>query len=82
MAHPISVRLDEDIQATLEAAARERGIGLSTYLRDVAAREARRLQRGRIRAQSRAVADYVASSSEADEFYADWGTPSDVRKAK
>ena len=82
MAHPISVRLDEDIQATLEAAARERGIGLSTYLRDMAAREARRLQRVRIRAQSRAVGDYVASSTEAGEFYSDWGTPADVGKAK
>ena len=73
MGHPVSVRLDEDIQSTLEAAARERGIGLATYLREVAANEARRLRRERIRAQSRAVEAYVASSPEAQAFYADWG---------
>jgi uncharacterized protein (DUF1778 family) len=76
MGHPVSVRLDEDIQSTLEDAARERGIGLSTYLREVAANEAKRLRRERIRAQSRAVGAYVASSADAGEFYADWGTPS------
>jgi uncharacterized protein (DUF1778 family) len=76
VAHPVSIRLDDDIQATLEKAARERGIGLSTYLREVATKEARRLRRERIRAQSREVGVYVASSPEADEFYADWGNPS------
>ena len=75
MAHPVSVRLDDDIQATLEDAAKERGVGLSTYLREIAAREARRLRRERIRAQSLAVGDYVASSPEASEFYADWAIP-------
>jgi hypothetical protein len=72
----VSIRLDDDIQATLEDAARKRGIGLSTYLREVAGREAKRLRRERIRAQSRAVGDYAASSPEASEFYADWGRPS------
>ena len=76
MGHPISVRLDKDIQATLENAARERGIGLSTYLREVAAKEAKRLRREHIRAQSRGVGAYIASSAEAREFYEDWGTPS------
>ncbi len=73
MGHPISIRLDDEVQATLEAAARERGIGLSTYLREVAATEARRLRRERIRAQSKAVGTHVASSEEASGFYADWG---------
>jgi hypothetical protein len=73
--HPVSVRLDDDTQSTLEDAARARGIGLSTYLREVAATEAGRLRRERIRAQSRAVGAYVASSPDAREFYADWGTP-------
>jgi hypothetical protein len=76
MAHPVSVRLDENVQATLEDAAKERGIGLSTYLRELAANEARRVRRERIRAQSRAVGAYVASSPEAHAFYVDWGTPS------
>lgn len=75
MGHPVSVRLDEAVQATLEDAASERGVGLSTYLRELATAEARRVRRERIRAQSRAVAEYVASSPEAQAFYEDWGTP-------
>jgi hypothetical protein len=74
--HPVSVRLDDVVQSTLESAAKERGIGLSTYLRELAAAEAKRVRRERIRAQSRAVGDYVASSPEARAFYEDWGTPS------
>lgn len=75
MGHPVSVRLDEDIQVTLEDAARARGIGLSTYLREVAGNEARRLRRERIRSQSQAVGAYVANSPTGQAFYADWGTP-------
>ena len=75
MGSPVSVRLDDDAQEVLEAAARERGIGLSTYLREIAEREAKKIRKEKIRAESRAVADYVASSLEAQAFYADWGTP-------
>ena len=75
MGHPVSVRLDNDVQVTLEAAAKERGVGLSTYLRELAEVEARRVRRERIRAQSRAVGAYVASSPEGQAFYQDWGTP-------
>lgn len=75
MGYPVSVRLDDDVQSTLEAVAKERGVGLSTYLRELAADEARRLRRERIRAQSRAVGDYVASSPQARAFYEDWGAP-------
>lgn len=59
----------------LEGAARERGIGLSSYLRELATAEAKRVRCKRIRAQSRAVAAYVASSPEASAFHEDWGTP-------
>lgn len=75
MGSPVSVRLDDMVQEILESAARERGIGLSTYLRELAAAEARRVRRERIRAQSRAVAEYVAASPEARPFYEDWATP-------
>ncbi len=75
MGHLVSVRLEQDIQTTLEEAARERGMGLSSYLRELAANEARRVRRERIRAQSRAVGAYVAATPEAQTFYADWGTP-------
>jgi uncharacterized protein (DUF1778 family) len=82
MGHPISVRLDNDDQTTLESAANERGIGLSTYLRELAMIEAKRIRRERIRAQSRDVAAYVASSPEAQEFYRDWGTPAEPTRRK
>ena len=75
MGHPVSIRLDDDTHATLEDAAKARGIGLATYLRELAANEARRVRRERIRAQSRAVGAYVASSPKGQAFYAEWGTP-------
>jgi len=75
MAATVSVRLDDDVRETLEAEARARRIGLSTYLRQIAIETAARLRRERIRAQSRAVGEYVASSTEAAVFYDEWGTP-------
>jgi len=81
MAHPVSVRLDDEVQSTLEEAAKERGIALSAYLGELAAGEARRVRRERIRAQSRAVAAYAASSPEARAFYEDWGAPDTGTKA-
>jgi hypothetical protein len=75
MSDPISVRLDDEIRETLEEEARSRRIGLSAYLREVASAEARRVRRERIRQQSRAVGSYVAASTEAQEFYAEIGSP-------
>jgi hypothetical protein len=75
VAAPVSVRLDDDVRQTLEAEARARHIGLSTYLRQIAGETAARLRRERIRVQSRAVGEYVAQSAEADAFYQDWGMP-------
>jgi hypothetical protein len=71
----ISVRLDDDVQATLEEVAAASGMGLSTYLRRMAESEVRRVKRERIRAQSRTVAKYVAASADARAFYDDWGIP-------
>ena len=82
MGHPVSVRLDNDVQATLEDAAKERGVGLSTYLRELAEIEAKRVRRERIRAQSRAVGAYVASSPAGQAFYEDWGTPTAEDEAR
>lgn len=75
MTVPISVRLDEDVRATLEAEAKDRGIGLATYLRQLAAEAARDVRRKRIRAQSAAVGRYVVENPAARAFYEDWGTP-------
>ena len=69
------MRLDDNVQEVLEAAASERSIDLPTYLREMAEAEARKIFKERIRAESQAVAKYVVSSSEAQAFYADWGTP-------
>jgi uncharacterized protein (DUF1778 family) len=74
MPRPLSLRLDEDDQTTLESAAKQRGIGLSTYLRQLAADEAKRVRRERIRQQSNDVGRYVADSPDAQAFYADWGS--------
>jgi hypothetical protein len=71
---PVSVRLDDEVRSALEGA-KERGIGLSTYLRELAVAEAKRVRRELIRAQSHAVAAYVAASPEARTFHEDWGTP-------
>jgi hypothetical protein len=60
MAAPLSVRLDDDVRETLEAEPRARHIGLWAYLRQIATETAARLRRERIRAQSRAIGEYVA----------------------
>jgi hypothetical protein len=75
MTAPISIRLDDDVRATLEAEAKERGIGVATYLRRLAADAAREVRRKRIRAQSEAVGRYVAENAEAREFSEFWGKP-------
>jgi hypothetical protein len=72
---PISVRLDDDVREALAAEARLQGVGLSSYLRQIAAEAAARLRRERIRQQSHAVGEHVALSPEAAEFCRDWGTP-------
>ena len=75
MGAPISVRLDPDVQKTLQDEAKRRQIGLSKLLRQIAADAAWEVKRRRIREQSEAVARYVASSPEAQEFFEFWGTP-------
>jgi hypothetical protein len=71
MGVPISIRLDEDVRAELEARAASQGIGLATLLRDLATQAAREARRARIHAASARVGGFA----EAQSFYADWGTP-------
>jgi len=75
MAAPISVRLDEDVRATLAVETRNRGIGLATYLRQLATEAAREIRRNAIRAHSAAVARQIAENPEAKDFAEFWGTP-------
>ncbi len=75
MGVPISIRLNDDVRAELEAEASLRGVGLATYLRDLATEAARAARRERIRRDSAAVGERAAASVEGRAFYADWGTP-------
>jgi uncharacterized protein (DUF1778 family) len=75
MTAPISIRLDSDVRETLETEARIKGVGLSTYLRDLAKQAARDVRRARNRADSERVAAYIATNPEAKAFFDDWGTP-------
>lgn len=75
MSSPVSVRLDDATRALLETEARERKIGLSALLREIAAEAAKEARRRRIRQQMQKVADHIASSPEAAEFMREWGTP-------
>jgi hypothetical protein len=75
MSGPISFRLDDTTRELLEREARERKIGLSTLLREIATDAAREARRRRIRQQTQAVAEYIASNPEAKEFFDFWGTP-------
>ncbi len=74
MSAPISIRLDDDVRSELEAQARTRGIGLATLLRELAADEARRARRARIRQASAAVGGHAAQSAVGQAFYGEWGT--------
>ena len=73
MKAPVSVRLDDDVREILEAEAQSQGIGLATYLRRPASDAAREARRARIRAESAAVARYIAENPEAQAFMEDWG---------
>ena len=75
MPSPISIRLDDDVRATLQAEARAQGVGLATLLRRIAADAAREVHRARIRAQSADIGRLAASREEVRDFYRDWGTP-------
>jgi len=75
MSAPISVRLDADVRETLESEARVLGIGLASYLRQLATKAAQDVRRARIRAGSATVAQHVAMDQAARNFMDDWGTP-------
>jgi hypothetical protein len=75
MSAPISLRLDDAIRESLEIEAKERQIGLSALLREMITECAKEAKRQRIRKQTAALADRIASSPEAREFFEFWGTP-------
>jgi hypothetical protein len=73
---PISIRLDAEVRDALERDAAQHGVGLATYLRDLATERARAVRKAEIRAESRIVGKRVSGDPEARAFYELWGTPS------
>jgi hypothetical protein len=72
MSAPISVRLDDEVRATLEADAKQHGIGLATYLRNLATDRAKLVRKAKIREESRLVAEHNRNDPDAQEFYDFW----------
>ncbi len=75
MSKQLSIRLDDDVHRELEGDAKGKGVGLATYLRDLATVHAKEIRRARIRAESRRVGEIYRTSNEARELYDTWGAP-------
>lgn len=75
MSAPISIRLDDGTRELLEREASERKIGLSALAREMLSEAAKEARRRRTRQQTKAVAEYIKSNPEAEEFFEFWGTP-------
>ena len=75
MAETLTIRLDAEDRAVLEVTARRRGQGLSTFLRDLAEAEARRLRREAICAEGEQVLAYLAGHPGARAEVEEIGTP-------
>jgi hypothetical protein len=72
---PISIRLDPLVRETLEQAAASEGIGLATYLRDLATERSATIRKSEIRRESQRIGELVRTDEEARAFYDAWGTP-------
>ncbi len=76
MGMTVLIHLDDDVRDELEMQARSRGgIGLATFLGDLATETAREARRIRIRQAGAAIGTHVATSTEGQAFYEVWGTP-------
>jgi len=75
MAETLTIRLDADDRAALEAAARGQGMGLSAFIRELAEAEARRVRREAIRADGDRVVAHLAAHSEARAELDEIGAP-------
>jgi hypothetical protein len=72
MPAPVFVRLDDEVRATLEADARQHGVGLATYLRNLATDRANLVKKANIRAESQRVAEFNRDYPNAQEFHDFW----------
>jgi uncharacterized protein (DUF1778 family) len=75
MAETLTIRLDADDRAVLEAAARGEGKGLSAFVREIAEAEARRVRREAIRADGDRVVAHLAEYPQSRTELAELGTP-------
>jgi uncharacterized protein (DUF1778 family) len=75
MAATLSIRLDAEDRKALEMAARQQGKGLSTFVRELAQAEARRVRREAIRAEGDRVVAHLAGNPEAVAELDEIGTP-------
>lgn len=75
MAETLTIRLDADDRAVLEAAARKQGKGLSAFVRELAEAQARQVRREMIRADGDRVVAHLAEHPEARRELDELGTP-------
>ena len=75
MAATLTIRLDAEDRAVLDAVAREQGKGLSAYIRELAEAEARRARRAAIRADGDRVVAHLAANADARAEIDAMGTP-------
>jgi uncharacterized protein (DUF1778 family) len=75
MADTLTIRLDPNDRAALEAAARERGKGLSAFVGELAHTEAQRVRREAIQAEGQRVAAHLAEHAEARGELDELSTP-------
>jgi len=75
VADTLTIRLRADDRATLEAAARAQGKGLSAFVREIAEAEVRRVRREAIRAHGDRVVAHLAEFPEARDELDELGTP-------
>lgn len=75
MAGTLTIRLDARDRKILEAAARQRGTGLSAFVRQLAEREANRLSREAIRADGERIVSYLEQHPDARDEVELHGTP-------
>jgi uncharacterized protein (DUF1778 family) len=75
MAKTLTIRLDADDRAVLEAAARREGKGLSAFVRELAEAEARHVRRAAIRADGDKVVAHLVQNADARRELDELGTP-------
>ncbi|MGH7870064.1 MAG: DUF1778 domain-containing protein [Candidatus Dormibacteraceae bacterium] len=75
MSDTLTIRLTAQDRVTLETVARQRGIGLSSFIRKLAEFEARRQRQKTIRTEGEQVLTYLAEHPEARSELETLGTP-------